>query len=72
MKQNNRGNSPELVLEFKDCNIKEIVCSIITMFSIFIWDNIYKNPNNDETLCQMLDNLQMYIDQKYKEVNKNV
>lgn len=46
---NNEGNSPTFVLEFKDFDIKEIVYSVINMFSVFVWDNDYKNPKVDKT-----------------------
>ena len=68
MEPNKEGNSPTFVLEFKDFDIKEIVCSIINMFSVFVWDTIYKNPEKDKELNKILKDLDKYIKQNYKEV----
>lgn len=67
MNQNKKGISPTYVLEVKNLNIQEIVCSVIEMFSVFRWDSKYKNPHNDAELNKMLENLQKYIEKNYKE-----
>lgn len=66
MKRNKKGSSPILILEFDECNIKELVCSIINMSSIFLWNNNYKDANNDEGLNNILDVIQIYVDENYK------
>lgn len=65
---NNEGNSPTFVLEFKDFDIKEIVYSVINMFSVFVWDNDYKNPKVDKKLKKILKDLDKYIKENYEEV----
>ena len=67
MKRNKKGNSPIFMYELDDFDIKEIVCSTITMFSVFSWDSIYKEPKNDKKLNAMLEKLQSYIIKNYKE-----
>lgn len=68
MKPNKKGNSPTFVLEFKDFDIKELVYSTIIMFSVFIWDNTFKNPKVDKELNKILKTLDKYIKENYKEV----
>lgn len=68
MKPNKEGNSPTFVLEFKNFDIKEIVYSVITMFSVFVWDNDYKNPKVDKGLKKILKDLDKYIKENYEEV----
>ena len=66
MKRSKRkGTSPIFEIEFKDCNIKEIVYSIIIMFSVFSWDNTFKNPYEDKQLGEMLDKVQLHIEKIY-------
>lgn len=67
MTWNKEGNSPVFELEIADFDVKEIVYSIIDMFSIFLWDNKYKNPREDEQLNFMLDVLQSYLVFNYEE-----
>lgn len=66
MTKNDKGNSPIFVFETKDFNIKEIVCSMITIFSVFIWNNNYKDPNKDKKLNNMLKGIERYIVKNYK------
>jgi len=66
MKRNKKGSSPILILEFDECNIKELVCSIINMSSIFLWNSNYKDAMEDEELGNILDVIQIYIDTNYK------
>ena len=68
MTPNNEGNSPTFVLEFKYFDIKEIVYSVINMFSVFVWDNDYKNPKVDKKLKKILKDLDKYIKENYEEV----
>lgn len=68
MKPNKEGNSPTFMLEFKNFDIKEIVYSVITMFSVFVWDNNYKNPKVDKGLKKILKDLDKYIKENYEEV----
>ena len=66
MTKNDKGNSPIFVFETKDFNIKEIVGSMITIFSVFNWNNYFKDPFQDTKLIKMLDNLEKYIIKNYK------
>ena len=65
MTRNKDGNRPTLILELKDFNINNIVYSLIDMFSIFYWDNIYKDPKGDKELKIILEDLQEHIFEKY-------
>lgn len=65
MKQNKEGISPTFILEVKNFDIKDIVYSLIDMFSVFCWDNDYKNPDKDEKLNGMLEKIQEYINSEY-------
>ena len=65
MKRNKDGNRPIFILEMKDLDIREIVYSLIDMFSVFCWDNCYKNPIEDEELDYMLGEVQEYINEEY-------
>lgn len=71
MKRNKKGKSPSFVLEIDNFDIQEIVCSAIVMFSVFCWDNTYKNPCEDEFLVARLEEIQKYIEDNYME-EKNV
>jgi len=67
MNRNNRGNSPVFELEITDFDVKELVCSTIDMFSVFVWNGKYKDPREDTQLNFILDILQTYITFNYEE-----
>lgn len=68
MKRNKSSISPTFILETKEFDIKDVVCSLITMFSVFKWDSTYKNPNEDLVLMGYLEELEKYIKENYMEV----
>jgi len=65
MERNKDGNRPTFILELKDFNIRNIVYSLIDMFSVFCWDGNYKNPTEDDELEFMLGEVQEYINEEY-------
>ena len=65
MKRNKDGNRPIFILEIKDFDIRDIVYSLINMFSVFYWNSNYKNPTEDDELEFMLGEVQEYINEEY-------